>query len=473
MTSNFARALAARARAIGQAHGGGLLVKGTRRRLTAVAHLLSGNFLNAAIMLISVAIAARSLGVAAYGIMVMVLSYNRVVERIVRFESWQPLIRFAVQEEQKGSPERMARLYAYGLLLDIGAAIFAACLIVGLALAVGGVFGLSSFHLQLVAIYSVATVFNVAGVPTAALRLSGRFKLLAYTQIIANLLRIVFAAFCAIQGFGLVGFMIAWTAAQALGSVAVFAVGFHALRSMGIPNPFSVSMRGLRKDFPGFFGFACSTNLSLTLRVITTEADSLFVGAVAGAPAAAVYYLAKRIAKVAVQIGAQVQAVVYPDVSRMWASGDVRGLRAATLQVQIALGGAGLAMLLGAYLFAPLMIRLGPGEAYNATYLLLLTQLLAVILMLHAAPSRSALLAMNEPWLVLAISALGTAIFVGVAAYAVPRYGAIGGNIAHVVLGGVTAVLLDIFWLGKARRSDARRAADSNADLEPVTPVTG
>jgi O-antigen/teichoic acid export membrane protein len=223
-------------------------------------------------------------------------------------------------------------------------------------------------------------------------------------------------------------------------------------------------MRGLKKDFPGFFGFACSTNLSLTLRVITTEADSLFVGAVAGAPAAAVYYLAKRIAKVAVQIGAQVQAVVYPDVARMWVRGNVRGLRAATLQVQVALAGVGIAMLLGAYLFAPLLIRLGPGEAYRATYLLLLTQLVAVILMLHAAPSRSALLAMNQSWLVLAISGLGTAAFVGVAAYAVPRYGAIGGNIAHIVLGMLTAVLLDVFWLSKARE---RSRADTTVEAKP------
>ncbi|MCX8474759.1 MAG: lipopolysaccharide biosynthesis protein, partial [Sphingomonas sp.] len=73
MASGFDKVFVARARETVRAHAGGLLVKGTRRRLTAVAHLLSGNFLNALIMLVSVAIAARSLGVAAYGIMVMVL----------------------------------------------------------------------------------------------------------------------------------------------------------------------------------------------------------------------------------------------------------------------------------------------------------------------------------------------------------------------------------------------------------------
>lgn len=436
-----------------------LHAKGTLTRLTAIGHLLSGNFLNALVMLVSVALAARSLGPATYGIMVMILSYNRVVERIIRFESWQPLIRFAVQPENAASPERMGRLYAYGLLIDVGAAALAAMICVLLAAVFGRAFGLSSFHLELIAIYSLATLVNIAGVPTAAMRLSGKFKLLAYTQVSANLLRILFAGICAWQGYGLIGFMIAWTAAQAIGSLIVCWVGFRALREMEVPNPLFVSKRGLVRDFPGFFGFACSTNLSLTLRVVTTEADSLFVGAVAGSSAAAVYFLAKRIAKVAAQVGAQVQAVIYPDVARMWSNGNVRAFRAATLQVQIALAGLGGLMLLGAYLFGPLLIRIGPGEAYQATYVLLMTQLVAVMLTLHAAPSRSALLAMNRAWLVLAISALGTAVFVAIAAYAVPRYGPIGGNLAHIVLGGMTAILFDIYWMRGARRKEREQAA--------------
>lgn len=455
--------LGARAKAALRSQLGRLHAKGTRSRLTAIGHLLSGNFLNALIMLVSVALAARSLGPASYGIMVMVLSYNRVVERILRFESWQPLIRFAVQEERESAPERLRRLYAYGLLLDIGAAALSALVAISLALLFGSLFHLTSLHVELIAIYSVATLVNVAGVPTAALRLSGQFKMLAYTQVAANLLRIVFAGYCAIEGYGLVGFMIAWTAAQALGSLIVFWVGFRALLRMGVPNPFGAPLRGLTKDFPGFFGFACSTNLSLTLRVITTEADSLFVGAVAGAPAAAVYFLAKRIAKVASQVGAQIQAVVYPDVARLWASGNIGGFRAATLQVQVALAAVGATMLLGAYLFGPLLIRVGPGEAYQATYVLLLTQLVAVMLTLHAAPSRSALLAMNQSWLVLAIAAAGTALFVLIAGYAVPRYGPVGGNIAHIALGGMTAILFDIAWLGKARKRAATIAAERAA----------
>src|SRR5688572_13222380 len=94
-----------------------------RGRIASIGHLLSGNLLNAGVMLISVAIAARALGPQQYGIMVLVLALGRTVERLIRFESWQPLIRFAAEEEEKAGPARLGQLYAFGLLLDIATAI--------------------------------------------------------------------------------------------------------------------------------------------------------------------------------------------------------------------------------------------------------------------------------------------------------------------------------------------------------------
>lgn len=425
--------------------------KADRVRLIAIGHLLSGNFLSAALMLVSIAIAARVLGPEHYGIMVMVLSFSRLVERVLRFESWQALIRFAAQEEQESDRTRQSRLYAYGLLLDVGAAALAAFASVALALIGQAVIGLDLLHVELVAIYAVALLLNLGGVPTAALRLAGKFKLLAYAQLIANVLRIVLAAFCAWAGAGLLGFMAAWTVAQSAGSLIIFWLGMRALASSNIPSPFRARVRGLRRDFPGFLSFACSTNLSLTLRAITTEADSLFVGTVAGAPAAGIYHLAKRIAKVAMQVAAQVQAVIYPDVARMWARGNVAAFRSTTLNVQMALGALGILMLVAAAIVAPLILRMGPGASYMSTYPLLLAQLLAVILTLYAAPSRSALLAMNESWYVLKTSLFGTGLFAIIAALAVPRWGAIGANIAHIALGTCIAVALEVRLLTRLR----------------------
>ncbi len=430
-----------------------------KMRLVSIFHLLSGSFGNAAIMLVSVAIAARALGPEAYGIMVLILAYGRTVERLLRFESWQPLIRFTAAEEARADPVTIGRLYAFGLLLDMASALASAFVAMGLVVLLGPLFGLQTVHLELVGIYCLALVINITGVPTAALRMAGRFRTLAYSQLAANLLRIGLAAACAAFSPTLISFIWAWTLAQGAGSILFIWLGFRALRVRGVADPLRVRWTGLRDQFPGFLSFAWSTNLSMTLRTLTQDADSLLVGALAGPSAASFYHIAKRIGKVAQQVGAQVQAVIYPDVARIWTHGQVERFRSTILHTQAALGAVGLLALASAWLIGPWLIAIGPGADYLAAYPLLMTQLVAVLLTMHAAPSRSALLAMGRPGLVLKVAVLGVAGFFITAFAAIPVNGAIGANIAHIVLAAITALLLDIAWLRGSRQVDVRPAA--------------
>src|SRR3546814_19532604 len=62
------------------------------------------------------------------------------------------------------------------------------------------------------------------------------------------------------------------------------------------------------------------SNLSMTLSTSVQEFDVLLVGALAYPASAGLYYMAKRMAKAAQQLGGQVQAVLYPDVTRLWAA---------------------------------------------------------------------------------------------------------------------------------------------------------
>ena len=99
-----------------------------RSRIESVLHLMTGSVGNAIVMIGSLALATRALGPEAFGVMAMTLAVGRVCERLVRFESWQPLVRYAATEEAAADPERMSRLYLFGLILDVVGAIVAALL---------------------------------------------------------------------------------------------------------------------------------------------------------------------------------------------------------------------------------------------------------------------------------------------------------------------------------------------------------
>lgn len=423
-----------------------------RRQLVNIGHMLSGNVVNMAVMMVSISIAARALGPASYGIMILVLSYVRLIERLLRFESWQPLIKYMadigpVDDGDKGRADRMGRLCLFGLLLDIAACFLSALLAILLAATIGGLFGLDQQYFYLIIIYACGLLANINGLPTAALRFAGRFRTIAYCQIVANVLRAMGAAYCWWAGYGLMAFMIVWTLCQMMGAAIFFWLGMRALRDQGVTSPFSVSPFGLHRQFDRFLSFGFSTNLSSALRTLTQEADSLLVGALTGPAAVGFYYLAKRLAKIAMQVGAQVQAVLYPDLARLWSDGKREKFRRMTLQIQAALAAVGFGALFVAWVLGKWAIGLAWGDAYLDTYPLFLAQLVAVILIMHASASRSALLSMGYPGRILMIAFAGTMIFFVVAALLIPVIGPIGANVAHICLGLVTVIGLDYYWL--------------------------
>lgn len=429
-----------------------------RPRLISILHLLSGSLGNVTLMMASLAVATRALHQHDFGVMVVVLSIGRVCERLIRFESWQPLVRFVALEEQHGDQDRIASLYAYGLLLDLGGSLAAALLSVGFAYVAGTAVGLRPEDVPLVAIYAVAIAFNVRGMASAALRLAGRFRILAYVQLVSCLVRLALSGALLMLGAGLAGFILVWTVSQILDAVLFNMLGFAALRRSGIPSPLRADRRHLAQRFPGFMRFAVTTNVSSMMRTMTHEMDTLLVSTFAGAATAGLYYLSRRIAKVAQTAGDMIQTIIYPDLARLWTHGDGASFRRVVTMLQAGLAGIACFAIAACWLIGKPAIGAAFGPGYADSYPMLLIQLFAVLLTLHSAPSRSALLAMNRPGAVLMASVLSTGLFLLTAFALIPKHGGIGANIAHVAAALLIAALLDIaFWRGVRKRP--RRAS--------------
>ncbi|UOR15183.1 lipopolysaccharide biosynthesis protein [Qipengyuania aquimaris] len=428
-----------------------------KSRIASIGHLLTGSFGVALLMFASISLAARALGPAEFGAMVLILAVGRVSERLVRFESWQPLIRYVAQEEIGGDAESLSRLYAFGLLLDICSALLAAVLAIAAAFVLGELIGLESDQVGLVTIYALAIAMNIRGMPSAALRMAGQFRTLAYIQGVSGALRLVGTVILLLRGDGLTSFVVLWTGAQIFDALLFNLAGFRSLRQSGVPNPLTASWRGLREQYPGFLKFAFSTNVSSMLRTLTHEVDTLLVGALVGPSGAGLYYLARRIAKVAQQAGALIQTVVYPDMARIWAGSAWRNMRKIAGSVQLVLAAMALASILAVFLAGKPILLFAFGSEFEALFPLLLAQLVAVGLILHAAPARSALLAMNRPTLVLWVAAASTALFLAVALFAIPRIGPMGATVAHIAFGLLTAICLDIaMWRTFGARAAGR-----------------
>jgi O-antigen/teichoic acid export membrane protein len=435
-----------------------------RLRLKNVGHLLTGNLMGSLVGLLAFALTARALGPADYGALALTHAYVRAIERLVSFQSWQPLIKYGAGLKDAGHQEDLKSLLKFGLVLDVAGAAAAWLVAIGLALVAAPWFGWTESTLALVLLYSTVLLFRVAGMPTAVLRLAGRFRLMAYGQVVTAVVRLLLCGAAFVLGGGLLVFASIWLVTQALGSLTSVGFAFRELHRQGVRGLLRAPLQGVTRRFPGLWNFAWSTNLSLTLRSSAQEFDTLIVGALADPAAAGLYHIAKRVGRLAQQVGVQVQAVLYPDMARLWAQRALVEFRRTVLQVEVLLAGFGL----GAFLFflvtAEPLLRWTAGPQFAGAAPLLIVQMLAVTMTLAGTALRSALLAMGRQQQVLSIVLLATVGFHATALVLIPQIGAMGANIGHVVLGTV--------WLvGLAMAFRRALRPEASQDLLPAAPA--
>ena len=430
-----------------------------RRRLGAVGHLLTGNVANGIVLVAAAALAARALGPADYGLLAMIISYSRAIERLVTFQSWQPLIKYGAELDAPEHRSDLRTLFKFGFALDLAGVLLAWGLAIGLALAGATLFDWSSDVVAIVLVFCTQLLFNINGTPTAILRLAGRFRVIAYIPLIGAVARLACCAVAITLGAGLWAFASIWMACNILGAVALLLFALWELRRQRVGSVLKAPLRGVRTRFPGIWGFAWSTNLSLTIRTSAQELDTILVGALADPASAGLYHLAKRIGRIAQQVGVHVQAVLYPDVARLWFEGAVEKMKRAVWQVELLLAACGIGATLVLLPTAEPLLRLLAGPAFGAAAPLLIVQMVAVTFTMTGFGARAALLAMGRQQRVLLIVTVATGAFHVAALLLIPRMGAMGANVAHIVLGSIWCVWLTIEFRRAVGRQESSVAA--------------
>ena len=411
-----------------------------RRYIASIGHLLGGNVAASLLAIIAVAATARALGTTSYGQLVMIYSFMQVVERVVSFQSWQPIIKYGAKSWDTRGHEDIAVLLKLGFAMDVGAAITAFLVALIASVVARYLFGWSDLIFLITLGYSAVLLFNISGTPTAILRLSGRFRTIAYYRLIALLVRVVACFAGLFGGAGLIYFALVWAGTQVLAALIMLAVALRELRRNEVKGVLAAPLAGSTSRFPGIWGFAWSANLSLTLRTSANRLDTLIVGALADPASAGLYHIAKSIGRIGEQLGAHVQAVLYPEVARLWTQGETARFRKLITQFEIVVPVVGfLSCILLALIIGPLL-RLTAGEHFGAAAPLAVLQMVAVVLMVSGSAMRAGLFSMGRPHDVFRVAVVGTATFHLTALALIPQVGAIGGNIAHLVLG--------VVWIG-------------------------
>lgn len=416
-------------------------------------YLTAGTTVGSVFSFLAVAVAARVLGAGRMGQLAQVQSYVAIVAAIFKTQSWQMVIKYG-GEALAGKRDReylgVCRLALYLDLVTAGCGFLAAVL--G-AHTLGRLWGWDVDVISMAVVYSVTVLTVVTGPAVGALRLHGRFDLLAVQATVASSVKLVGSLVAALLQSGLWAFVLIWALSELLAAATLWILSRRELHRNFTDGIRPTSVRSLLAAYPDILHFAWSTSLNGTVRMVSKEVDLLLVGSILGDEASGLYKVAKQFSLVIGKLSDPLYQTVYPELVKLWAKNSYNEFAKVVLRTGALAGAGGLAVWLAFVIWGKWMIAITVGSEYSSAYSVTVWYMFAVALAALTTPLTPAILAMGRPRTSFAVLTISTAIYLTLLGFLLGQFGITGAGMAYTgfyVLWGVPMAW--IVWRGVGRR---------------------
>lgn len=399
--------------------------------------LLGGKLVGAILSLIYLGMATRTLGPDAFGQFVLVLGTGQAVGAIVGFSTWQVVVRYGMAHIQADRPDALGRLLAFCLALDAGAAVAGCALAtIGIVL-LGPQLGWDARLSRDALLFCFAVLLSFRSTAVGILRLHDRFGVAAAADAVTPVVRLLGAVMVVMIHSSIVGFLMAWAAAEVLTAATHWIAAFNATRA-GLKPTHWRGIAQVGRDNPGLWRFAIVTNMGATLRAFSGQISVLLVGLVAGPAAAGGYRLAFQLGRALAKLSDLLARSMFAEIARVHVVRTAREMRKLVRKSTrfSLIGGVVIIVLL--VLIGKPALGLVAGEPYLAAYPLLLMLGTAAALDLGGTSFEPALMATGRASLALRLRLAATILQVVLLAIFLPTYGvtgAAGATLAASLLG--------------------------------------
>lgn len=405
--------------------------------------LLGGRTLNAVISLGYMALAARSLGVANFGVLVLINTFAQFIGDVARFQSWQTVLQFGPAPLAEGRRADFQRVIRFGLVLDAVSAVGGVLIGVVGVLLFGSLLGMPETMEGPAALYAVTIAFMVPATQIGLLRLFDRFGLLSVQAAISSLIRLIGGGVGFVIDAPVSFFLLVWGAGTLAGFIYVTVIAWQELRRRDLLSGFSWS-GPLTAGMPGAWRFAVATNASASVEVAFTHVATLAVGALLGPTEAGLWRVARQIADALAKPARLLIPAMYPELAKLRASGGEAVMQRLALRVGVIGGGFATLLLLVAVFAGEPLLALVMGKDFANASNTMVWQVGAAVIGVWALPLEPMLVSMGRPGAVLQVRLVVAAVFLATLPPIVNAHGLPGAGAALV--GASLATALGMFW---------------------------
>ena len=394
--------------------------------------LFSGNMVAWILGIVTFAITTRILGPTQFGILVLITTYVSIVDKLLNFQSWQALIKYGSEALVRKSDDDFKGIVKFCTLLDAATAILGTVVAAVAVSWVGQWQGWESKTVWMAALYSFTILFNISGTPTGVLRLFNQFGLFSVLNIISAAIKFIGIVILLFIGADLLSVLLLWMVTTIIAELLLLGLGWRELRIRGFNGFYKVSMGDISTRHPGVLGFILTTNLNSSIRMTSREIDTMIVGCTVGVEGAGLLKIAKQIAAVPAMLSDPLYQAIYPDLSKLWAGGNIKRFKQLVVRSGLVAGGAATIIWLGVILFGPLFIKLVFGAEYVAAQPVLVWYMLAMVIAIYGFPLHPAMLSMGRPKTTCWIHLLSTIAYFPLLFVFIKWMDLVGAGIAYI-----------------------------------------
>lgn len=435
----------------------------TRRLLTNFSWLAGGRSAGAVLALAATALAARTLGAEAFGLVVMVHAAALTVRQLCNVKTSESVIRYGVPLAEEGRIGELKGLVIRFVRIDLGTAMLAASVAGVILLFFAERLGLPAELRMPAALYVVALLTSITGTARGTLRLLDQFGTLSAQLAIGPAVKLtgVILVLLTPARTSVAAYLAVWVLAYFVEDVYAWWRAFRAFRlQYGEVKTLAPVL-----DRAEVRSFLFTTYWQSTLDAAPKQVATLIAGSFLGSAGAALFAFARELAEVLTKPVSLLRQVVFPDLARLWRN-DVHRFLRVTWRTGAITAGIGLAVVLVSVVAGGTVLTALAGQDFAAAALLLTLLLLAATVELAGASFRPAAYVMGKARALLNMQIVATLTYLGAFVTLAPLLGLSGVGLASLL-----SATLMFFGSGYLVLQGARER--SRADALPPAPESG
>ena len=424
-------------------------------------YMLSGNTVSAALGMVQSILAARLLGVEAFGLLGVITVFASVVNQLTSFRMGGWVINFVGEFSAAGQHKQAAAAFKAGAIAEMTSSVWAYVLILLLAPLGARVLAHDTTMAWLFSLYGLMVLANlIAESSGGLLQYFDRYRTLAMITVAQGALTLLMIVAAYVGRGGLVAIVLAYLGGKIFWAVAVtLAAIVEAGRQWG-RGWWLAPLGLLRQRARGMLRFGVSTNLTGTLTLVTRDSELLWLGALSSPLQVGYYKVARAIINVLLIPVQPLISTTYREVAREIASRQWANVRYLLRSGSLISGAYSVAAAIGLAVLGPYVVGLYGVEFMPYAYDSLLILLLGVTVVNTLYWNRLILLPLGlpeYPTKVTLIAALGK---IALMFLLVPSLGAMG-----------MAISLSAFFLATGSVLAWKTLQRINASAEASTAV--